>query len=59
VALAGEDAEAHLALAEAARRLGKLDEAEREYKKCLSMDPVPKARKVAELALKQMTAGSL
>jgi tetratricopeptide (TPR) repeat protein len=57
VSIAGDDAEAHLALAEAARRLGKLDEAAREYKKCLSMDPVPKVRKVAEAALKQMTAG--
>ncbi len=59
VSLADDDAAAHLAVAEAARRLGKLDEAEKEYKKCLSMDPVPKVRKVAESALKQMTAGSL
>ena len=59
VSIADDDAEAHLAVAEAARRLGKLDEAEKEYKKCLSMDPVPKVRKVAEAALKQMTAGSL
>jgi Tetratricopeptide repeat. len=43
-------------VAEAARRLGKLDEAAKEYKKCLSMDPVPKVKKVAEAALKQMTA---
>ncbi len=57
VSLADEDAEAHLALAEAARRLGKLDEAMTHYKKCLTLDPVPKTRKAAEKALKEMTAG--
>jgi hypothetical protein len=44
VALAGDDADAHLALAEAARRLGKLDEAEGHYKKSLTLDPVPKTQ---------------
>jgi len=58
VALAEDDAEAHLALAEAARRLGKLDEAMTHYKKCLTLDPVPKTKKAAEKALKEMTAGS-
>jgi hypothetical protein len=57
VSLAADDAEAHLALAEAARRLGKLDEAMTHYKKCLALDPVPKTRKAAEKALKEMTAG--
>ncbi|MGA8937923.1 MAG: tetratricopeptide repeat protein [Acidobacteriaceae bacterium] len=58
VSIAGDDAAAHLALAEAARKIGKLDEAESHYKKCLQLDPVPKVRKAAEQALKQMTAGS-
>lgn len=58
VSIAADDAEAHLALAEAARRLGKLDEAETHYKKCLALDPVPKVRKAAERALKEMTSGS-
>jgi Flp pilus assembly protein TadD len=57
VSLAADDADAHLALAEAARRLGKLDEAETHYKKCLTLDPVPKTKKAAERALKQMTSG--
>jgi Flp pilus assembly protein TadD len=57
VSLADDDADAHFALAEAARRLGKLDEAETHYKKCLTLDPVPKTKKAAEKALKQMTAG--
>ena len=57
VALADDDAEAHLALAEAARRLGKLDEAMTHYKKCLTLDPVPKTKKAAEKALKEMTSG--
>lgn len=57
VSLAEDDAEAHLALAEAARRLGKLDEAETHYKKCLELDPVPKTKKAAEKALKEMTSG--
>lgn len=49
------DPSAHLALAESARKLGKLDEAEAEYKQCLALDPVPKERKVAEKALREMT----
>ncbi|HSY37842.1 MAG TPA: hypothetical protein VK814_18955 [Acidobacteriaceae bacterium] len=57
VSLAEDDAEAHLALAEAARRLGKLDEAMMHYKKCLTLDPVPKTKKAAEKALKEMTSG--
>jgi Tfp pilus assembly protein PilF len=57
VSIAGDDAEAQLALAEAARRLGKLDEAETHYKKCLTLDPVPKVKKAAEKALKEMSGG--
>jgi hypothetical protein len=57
VSLADDDAEAHLALADAARRLGKLDEAMTHYKKCLMLDPVPKTKKAAEKALKEMTSG--
>ena len=57
VTLANDDPEAHLALAEAARKLGKLDEAQQHYKRCLELDPVPKGRKVAEKALKEMSGG--
>jgi hypothetical protein len=52
------DPEAHLALAEAARKLGKLDEALQHYKRCLELDPLPKDRKVATQALKEMTGKS-
>jgi hypothetical protein len=55
VSLDDTDPEAHLALAEAARKLGKLDEAEQHYKRCLELDPLPKDRKVAAQALKEMT----
>jgi Flp pilus assembly protein TadD len=58
VSLADDDAEAHLALAEAARKLGKLDEADSNYKKCLTLDPVPKVKKAAEKALKEMQGGN-
>ena len=57
VSIAADDPDAHFALAEAARRLGKLDEAETQYKKCLTLDPVPKERKAAEKALKEMAGG--
>ena len=57
VSLAGDDAQAHLALADAARRLGKLDEAEQHYRKCLTLDPVPKVRNAAQKALKEMRGG--
>jgi hypothetical protein len=55
VSLEGDDADAHLALADAARRLGKLDEAETNYKKCLTLDPIPKTKKAAEKALREMS----
>jgi hypothetical protein len=57
VSIAADDPDAHFALAEAARRLGKLDEAEAHYKKCLTLDPVPKVKKAAEKALKEMAGG--
>jgi len=58
VSLADDDPDAHFALAEAARKLGKLDEALTHYKKCLTLDPVPKEKKAAELAIKQMAGGA-
>ncbi len=57
VSLDGDDPAAQLALAESARHLGKLDEAEKAYRQCLELDPVPKVRKRAEQALKDMTGG--
>jgi len=57
VSIAADDPDAHFALAEAARRLGKLDEAEQHYKKCLTLDPVPKEKKAVEKALKEMAGG--
>lgn len=57
VSLDANDPDAHLALAEAARKLGKLDEAEQNYKKCLQLDPVPKTKRAAQAALKEMTGG--
>jgi hypothetical protein len=57
VSIADADPDAHLALGEAARKLGKLDEAEQNYRRCLQLDPVPKSRKTAEKALKEMTGG--
>ena len=57
VSLDVDDPAAQLALAESARRLGKLDEAEKAYRQCLELDPVPKLRKKAEGALKEMTGG--
>jgi Tfp pilus assembly protein PilF len=57
VETAGDDPQAHFALAEAARRLGKLDEAMVHYKKCLTLDPVPTTKKAAEKALKEMAGG--
>jgi len=57
VSIAADDPDAHLALADAARKLGKLDEAEKHYKLCLSLDPVPKVKKAAQTALKEMSGG--
>jgi len=55
VAIAADDPNTQFALAEAARRLGKLDEAMTHYKKCLTLDPIPKIKKAAEKALKEMS----
>jgi len=57
VQLADDDAEAHYALAIAARKLGKLDEAEKHFRRTLELDPFPKTRKAAAAALKEMTGG--
>ena len=57
VAIAADDPNTQFALAEAARRLGKLDEAMTHYKKCLTLDPIPKVKKSAEKALKEMSGG--
>ena len=57
VSISEDSPDARLALADAARKLGKLDEAEQNYKKCLDLDPVPKTKKAAEVALKEMTGG--
>ncbi len=57
VSISGDSPDARLALADAARKLGKLDEAEQNYKKCLELDPIPKTKKAAEVALKEMTGG--
>jgi predicted component of type VI protein secretion system len=54
VTVQSDDPDAHLALADAARKLGKLDEALAEYKKTLTLDPVPKAKKAAEKAIKEL-----
>ena len=51
------DWEAHLTVAEAARKLGKLDEAQKNFKRCLELDPLPKDRRAAEKALKEMGGG--
>lgn len=54
VKLVDDDPAAHLALANAARKLGKMDEALKEYKRTLALDPIPKDRKEAERSLKEM-----
>jgi len=58
VKLDQKDPDAHLLLAESARRLGKLDEAKTHYQMVLQLDPVPKTKKAAEKALGEMTGGS-
>ncbi len=55
--LDNDDPEAQLALGNAARKLGRLDEADKAYKRCLELDPVPKVRKAAEKAVREMTGG--
>jgi hypothetical protein len=55
VAIAADDPNTQFALAEAARKLGKLDEALTHYKLCLTLDPIPKVKKSAEKAIKDMS----
>ena len=57
VTLDNDDPEAQLALGNAARKLGKLDEAEKAYKRCLDLDPVPKVRKAADRGGSELTGG--
>jgi len=49
-----DDPYAHFALAEAARKLGKLDEAKSEYAAVLKLDPIPKQEKETKRALAEM-----
>lgn len=58
VTLAADDPDAQLALGMAARKIGKLDEAEKSFRESLKLDPTPKTKKAAEGALKEMTGGS-
>ncbi len=50
------DAYAHFALAEAAFKLGKKDEAREQYTQVLKMDPIPKQQKASEKALEELGA---
>ena len=54
VSLDATDPDAFLALGNSARRLGKLDEAQKAYTKALTLDPLPKTRKSVEKALEEM-----
>jgi hypothetical protein len=51
---APDDPDAHFALAEAAQRLNKRDEAIAEYKACLKLDPLDKEAKEAHKALERL-----
>jgi hypothetical protein len=44
----------HFSLAEAARKMGKLDEAKAEYQAVLKLDPIPKQEKASKRALAEM-----
>jgi Flp pilus assembly protein TadD len=50
------DPYAHFALAEAAFKLGKRDEAKTEYMQVLKLDPIPKQSKAAERALQELAS---
>lgn len=54
VKTAPDDPDAHFALAEAAQRLQKRDEAIAEYKACLKLDPTDKETKAARKALERL-----
>lgn len=49
-----DDPYGHFALAEAARKLGKFDEAKTEYEAVLKLDPIPKQMKDSKRALAEM-----
>lgn len=49
-----DDPYGHFALAEAARKLGKFDEAKTEYEAVLKLDPIPKQAKESKRALAEM-----
>ena len=49
-----DDPYGHFALAEAARKLGKFDEAKTEYEAVLKLDPIPKQMKESKRALAEM-----
>jgi hypothetical protein len=50
------DAYTHFALAEAARKLGKRDEAKEQYAAVLKLDPIPNQMKASQKALAELTA---
>jgi tetratricopeptide (TPR) repeat protein len=50
------DPYAHFALAEAARKLGKKDEAKEQYAEVLKLDPIPKQLKETQRALAELAA---
>ncbi len=50
------DPNAHFALAEAARKLGKRDEAKEHYAEVLKLDPIPKQLKASQRALQELAS---
>jgi hypothetical protein len=50
------DPNTHFALAEAARKLGKVEEAKQEYAEVLKLDPIPKQLKASQRALAELGA---
>lgn len=50
------DPNAHFALAEAARKLGKRDEAKEHYAEVLKLDPIPKQLKASQRALHELAS---
>jgi Tfp pilus assembly protein PilF len=54
VKTAPDDPDAHFALAAAAQRMNKRDEAIAEYKACLKLDPADKEAKEARKALERL-----
>lgn len=53
-----DDPYSHFAMAEAARKLGKRDEAKEQYEQVLKLDPIPKQKKASELALAELGAAA-